>query len=169
MTNLFENKPIRSVWDKTNNMRWFSVVDVVAALTNSDYAAGRNYWKWLKHKLRAQKFEAVSVTNQLKMQAADGKLRFTDVMSCAEIMQLIQVCPSPKAEAFKLWIADMAASGKNILKNIEKAIKNAKDMIRSRVGNVFLTIETYEFDIFGDGSDFPENSTQHMKAGPCLP
>ena len=62
--NLFDNTPIRSVWDKTNNVRWFSVVDVIAALTGSDYAAGRNYWKWLKHKLRKQNNELVRLTTR---------------------------------------------------------------------------------------------------------
>ena len=148
--NLFNNTPIRSVWDKTNNIHWFSVVDVIAALTGSDYATGRNYWKWLKYKLRKQNNELVSITNQLKLEATDGKLRFTDVMSSADILRLIQLCPSPKAEKIKLWIAELAAKGKKAVKYLENAIKKAKDLIRCRAANIIMTIEFHEFDIHGN-------------------
>ena len=62
--NLFENKKIRSAWDKSEKKHWFSVVDVISALTSADYNTARNYWKWLKHKLRAQDNELVSVTTR---------------------------------------------------------------------------------------------------------
>ena len=81
-------------------------MDVCAALTGSDYQRARNYWKWLKHKLKNQSGEPVSISNQLKFEASVGKLRFTDVMDAEEILRLIQIFPSPKADAFKLWIAD---------------------------------------------------------------
>ena len=113
--NLFENTPIRSAWDNISNKRWFSAVDVCAALTGSDYQRARNYWKWLKHKLKNRNGEPVSISNQLKFEASDGKLRFTDVMDAEEILRLIQIFPSPKADAFKLWIADLAAKGSDVV------------------------------------------------------
>ena len=148
--NLFETTPIRSAWDNTNNKRWFSVIDICAALTNSDYQRARNYWKWLKHKLKEQSGEPVSVSNQLKFEAADGKLRFTDVMDAEGILRLIQIIPSPKAEAFKLWIADLAAEGAAVLKCLEEAVKNAKDMVRNKVAGLFQATIIKEFNIFED-------------------
>ena len=90
------------------------------------------------------------LTNQLKLEAADGKLRFTDVMSTAEILRLIQLCPSPKAEKIKLWIAELAVKGRKVVKCLENAIKKAKDLIRCRAANIIMTIEFHEFDIHGD-------------------
>ena len=114
----------------------------------------RNYWKWLKHKLKGQNDEPVSVSNQLKFEASDGKLRFTDVMDAGEILRLIQIIPSPKAEAFKLWIADLAAKGAAVVKCLEEAIKNAKDMVRFKVSNLFQTTEVKEFNIFDKSKCF---------------
>ena len=149
MKNLFEDTPIRSAWDNTSSKRWFSVIDVCAALTGSDYQRARNYWKWLKHKLKNQNDEPVSVSNQLKLEASDGKLRFTDVMDTAEVLRLIQIFPSPKADAFKLWIADLAAEGTAVLECLETAVKNAKDKIRNKVANLFQTTTVEDINIFG--------------------
>ena len=163
--NLFESTPIRSTWDNTSSKRWFSIVDVIAALTGSDYQRARNYWKWLKHKLKKQSGEPVSVSNQLKFEAADGKLRFTDVMDAGEILRIIQIIPSPKAEAFKLWIADLAAKGAAVVKCLEDAIKNAKDMIRNKAANLFQTTVIEDIDIFGCGQSFmpgPDKSLPHF-------
>ena len=104
---LFEEKEIRKVW---HNEDWyFSVVDVIAILTENDYQKARNYWKWLKTKLIEEGSQLVSDTNQLKMKAFDGKMRDTDVLETKGILRLIQSIPSPKAEPFKQWLAQVGA------------------------------------------------------------
>lgn len=109
---LFENKKIRAKWNETVEKWFFSVVDVIAVLTDNDYQKSRNYWKWLKNKLVQEGSELVSATNQLKMRAYDGKMRDTDVMSTEQVLRLVQSIPSKKAEPFKLWLA-RSRQGKN--------------------------------------------------------
>ena len=104
---LFEDKKIRTKWDDEQEKWYFSVVDVIAVLTDNDYQKSRNYWKWLKNKLNEEGSELVSNTNQLKMRAYDGKLRDTDVMNTEQVLRLIQSIPSKKAEPFKLWLAQV--------------------------------------------------------------
>ena len=158
--NLFENKRIRSCWDNTSKKWWFSVVDICAVLTDSDYNAARNYWKWLKNKLNRQKNQPVSVTNQLKMEALDGKLRYTDVMDAEEVLQLIKDFPSPKAEAFKIWIGALAAKGESAAKCLSEAVSKVK----YRTGNLLLTIRRKEFNIFEEGTHyFKENKKNTAK------
>ena len=105
ISNLFEGKEIRSIWDSDKEDYYFSVVDVIGALTDNDYDKSRNYWKWLKGKLIEEGSELVSHTNQLKMIAKDGKMRLTDTLDTEGILRLIESVPSPKAEPFKLWLA----------------------------------------------------------------
>ena len=107
ISNLFENKEIRSIWDKDKEEYYFSVVDVIGALTDNNYDKSRNYWKWLKNKLKDEGSELVSNTNQLKMRAQDGKMRETDTLDTEGIFRLIESIPSPKAEPFKLWLAKL--------------------------------------------------------------
>ena len=107
ISNLFENKEIRSIWDNDKEDYYFSVVDVINALADSDYQKSRNYWKWLKGKLNDEGSELVSNTNQLKMKAQDGKMRETDVLDTEGIFRLIESVPSPKAEPFKVWLAKL--------------------------------------------------------------
>ena len=150
--NPFKNKKIRSCYDKTNHKHWFSVIDIVSALRNCDYATARNYWKWLKRKL--QKNQPVSepvsnCTHQLPMQAADGKLRDTDVIDAWEILQLIKHFPSKNSDIFKVWVASLIVEDKAVVKCVEKAASKAKDMVRYKVGNLLKTIKRKEFDIFG--------------------
>ena len=99
---IFEDKNIRVQWDADKETWYFSVVDIVGALTESEYQKARNYWKWLKGKLNEEGSELVSNTNQLKMQSADGKYYNTDVASTEQVLRLIQSIPSPKAEPFKM-------------------------------------------------------------------
>ena len=87
---LFEGKNIRVAWNDNKEEWYFSVVDVVSVLTDNDYQKSRNYWKWLKNKLKEEGSELVSNTNQLKMKAIDGKLRDTDVMNTEQVLRLIQ-------------------------------------------------------------------------------
>ena len=106
---IFEEKQVRAEWDEQNEKWWFSVVDICAVLTDSDYQTARNYWKWLKGKLNAEGSELVSNTNQLKMQSSDGKYYNTDVMDTEQLLRLIQSIPSKKAEPFKLWLAKVGS------------------------------------------------------------
>ena len=104
ITKLFEGKEIRSVWNNKEEEYYFSVVDVIDALTDSSYEKSRNYWKWLKNKLIKEGSQLVSITNQLKMKAKDGKLSETDTLDTKGILRLIESVPSPKAKPFKLWL-----------------------------------------------------------------
>ena len=105
--NLFNDYEIRSIWDEEKEEYYFSVVDVVGALTNNDYQKARNYWKWLKNKLTLEGSQLVSNTNQLKLIAHDGKFRQTDVLDTQNILRLIESIPSPNAEPFKMWLAQL--------------------------------------------------------------
>lgn len=107
ISNLFEDKEIRSIWDKDKEDYYFSVIDVISALTDNNYQKSRNYWKWLKGKLIDEGSELVSNTNQFKMKAQDGKLRETDTLDTEGIFRLIESVPSPKAEPFKVWLAKL--------------------------------------------------------------
>jgi hypothetical protein len=104
---LFENQPVRFIWDEENEKYWFSVVDIVAVLTDNDYQSGRKYWKVLKGRLLAEGNQLVSNCYQLKMQALDGKMRLTDAVDTEQVLRIIQSIPSKKAEPFKLWLAQV--------------------------------------------------------------
>ncbi|NDK08956.1 hypothetical protein EOM39_07005 [Candidatus Gracilibacteria bacterium] len=100
---LFEGKQIRRVWDEKHEKWYFSVVDVVGALSESKDP--RNYWKVLKNRLISEGSETVTKCNQLKLLASDGKMRLTDVADTENMFRIIQSIPSPNAEPFKLWLA----------------------------------------------------------------
>ena len=103
---LFEDKRIRTAWDEEKEEWYFSVVDVVAVLTDSvDPAA---YWRKLKQRLKAEGNETVTNCHGLKMTAPDGKMRLTDVADVEQLFRLVQSIPSPKAEPFKLWLSSLA-------------------------------------------------------------
>ena len=105
---LFEDKRIRTAWDEEKEEWYFSIVDVVAVLTEQpDYQAARNYWKVTKKRLKDEGNETVTACNQLKMTASDGKKRLTDVADTEQLLRIIQSIPSPKAEPFKLWLAQV--------------------------------------------------------------
>lgn len=104
----YENRPIRTAWDDERGEWYFSIVDVVAALTDQpDYLKARKYWNKLKQRLGEEGSELVTNCHQLKMQAADGKMRLTDVADTEQLLRLLQSIPSPKAEPFKLWLAQV--------------------------------------------------------------
>ena len=106
---LFENKEIRTAWDGEREEWYFSVVDVVAVLTNQNTQRGAsNYWAKLKQRLKMEGADQL-LTNcqQLKMTATDGKKRLTDVATTEQLLRIIQSIPSPKAEPFKLWLAEV--------------------------------------------------------------
>lgn len=102
---LYENKQIRSVWDEEKEEWYFSVVDVIAVLTESENP--QVYWRVLKKRLKDEGNESVTNCNALKMKATDGKMRLTDVADMQGIFRIIQSIPSPKAEPFKLWLAEV--------------------------------------------------------------
>ncbi len=102
---LFENKKIRTAWDAQREEWFFSIVDVVGALTDSPDP--RNYWKVLKNRLKKEGNETVTNCNRLKLPAADGKQRLTDVADTVQLLRIIQSIPSPKAEPFKMWLAEV--------------------------------------------------------------
>ena len=102
---LFEEKKVRTVWDDTEEKWYFSIVDVVAVLTDSDYQTARKYWKVLKGRLIKEGNESVTNCYQLKLKSSDGKSYKTDVADTEQLFRIIQSIPSPKAEPFKQWMA----------------------------------------------------------------
>ena len=103
---IFEEKKVRTLWDKDKEEWYFSVIDVVAVLTESKDATA--YWRKLKQRLKAEGNETVTNCHGLKMLAPDGKMRLTDCLNTEQLFCLIQSIPSPKAEPFKLWMAQVA-------------------------------------------------------------
>lgn len=123
---LFEEKKVRTVWDDEQEKWYFSVVDVVGVLTESkDFQTSRKYWNKLKERLKIEGFEPVTNCHQLKLQAADGKKRLTDVADTEGIFRIIQSIPSPKAEPFKRWMAQVAAQRLDQLQDPELSIDQA--------------------------------------------
>lgn len=102
---LFENKAIRTAWDEEKEEWYFSIVDVVAVLTDSPNP--QTYWRVMKKRLKDEGNETVTNCNALKITAADGKKRLTDVATTEQLLRIIQSIPSPKAEPFKLWLAEV--------------------------------------------------------------
>ena len=124
---LFEDKKIRARWNDGQEKWYFSVVDVVAVLTDNDYQGGRKYWKTLKMRLNKEGSELVTNCYQLKMQSSDGKYYNTDVMNTEQILRLIQSIPSKKAEPFKLWLAQVGKERIDEAYDPEIAINTSKD------------------------------------------
>ncbi len=120
---LFENKKVRTVWDAEQEKWFVSVIDVIEVLTESDRP--RKYWNDLKSKLVKEGSEVSDKIGQLKMKAPDGKMRLTDVADTEQIFRLIQSVPSPKAEPFKLWLAQIAAERLDEMQDPELTIDRA--------------------------------------------
>ena len=120
---IFEEKKVRTVWDDETETWYFSIIDVIAALTESiDPTA---YWRKLKQRLKEEGNETVTNCHGLKMKAPDGKMRLTDVANTEQLFRLIQSIPSPKAEPFKLWIAQIARERLDQLQDPELSINQA--------------------------------------------
>jgi hypothetical protein len=122
---LFDNKKVRALWDAEKEKWYFSVVDVVQILTDSPNAHG--YWRVLKKRLLEEGNETVTNCNGLRMTAADGKLRLTDVADTEQLFRLIQSIPSPKAEPFKLWLAQLATQRLDEMQDPELTIDRAME------------------------------------------
>lgn len=129
---LFEDKKIRAKWDDELEKWYFSVIDIVSALTDNDYQAGRKYWKTLKMRLNKEGSELVTNCYQLKMESSDGKYYNTDVMDIKQILRLIQSIPSKKAEPFKLWLAQVGKERIDEAYDPEIAINRALDIYRKK-------------------------------------
>jgi len=120
---VFEQRDIRSLWDDEAETWFFSIVDVVAALTDSPNP--QVYWRVLKKRLKDEGNETVTNCNALKMRAADGKMRKTDCADTEQLFRLIQSIPSPKAEPFKLWMAQVASQRIDQIQDPELSIEQA--------------------------------------------
>ena len=120
---LFGNDKIRAVWDEEQEKWYFSVVDVVAVLTESPNP--QTYWRVLKKRLKDEGNETVTNCNGLKMPAADGKMRLTDVADTEQLLRIIQSVPSPKAEPFKMWLAKVGTARLDQMQDPELSIQQA--------------------------------------------
>lgn len=127
---LFENKKIRYVWNADEEDWYFSVVDIVEVLTESDRP--RKYWNDLKKKLEEEGSQLSDKIGQLKLLAPDGKMRETDVLSTKNVLRLIQSIPSPKAEPFKMWLAQVGNDRLEEYADPEKAITRGAEYYRSK-------------------------------------
>ncbi len=119
----FENKQVRSHWDADQEKWYFSVVDVIAVLTDSVDSTA--YWRKLKQRLKAEGNQTVKNCHGLKMRAADGKMRMTDVADTEQLLRLIQSVPSPKAEPFKQWLAKVGSQRLDQIQDPELSIQQA--------------------------------------------
>ena len=129
---VFESKQVRTVWDAEAEEWYFSVVDIVAVLIDKDYDGARKYWKVLKGRLKAEGSELVSFCYQLKLQSSDGKYYKTDVLDTKGVLRLVQSIPSPKAEPFKMWLAQVGSERLDEIADPEKAILRGADYYRAK-------------------------------------
>lgn len=127
---LFKDRQIRTAWDDKEEKWYFSIVDVVAALTDS--VAPQAYWRKLKQRLKSEGDETVTSCHGFKMPAADGKMRLTDVADQVQLFRLIQSIPSPKAEPFKAWMAQVASERIDEIQDPEMAIDRGIDYYRRK-------------------------------------
>ena len=120
---LFEDKKVRTAWDDEKQEWYFSIVDVCWVLTESKDP--QSYWRKLKQRLKEEGNETVTNCHALKMRAADGKMRLTDVADYEQLFRLVQSIPSPKAEPFKQWMAEVAARRIDQMQDPELSINQA--------------------------------------------
>ncbi|MDR1056400.1 MAG: Fic family protein [Prevotellaceae bacterium] len=150
----FDDKEVRAVWDEENNKWWFSVLDIVAVLTDQDnYAKTRNYWKYLKAKLKKENSEVVSITTQLKLLAPDGKKRLSDMLDYNGIIALGKQFPGKKANRFIEWFtfSDESIDGKSKTKAYALFESSFIDSIEVGTAKGLQQIHAY---IFGGLYDF---------------
>ena len=130
---LFQSQQIRSLWNEEEQEWYFSVVDVVGVLTEQPtQERARNYWKVLKSRLKEEGNESVTNCNQLKMQSSDGKYYKTDATNTKGLLRIIQSIPSPKAEPFKIWLAQVGSERLDEIADPEKAIVRGADFYRAK-------------------------------------
>ena len=153
---LFEEKKVRTVWDDEQEKWYFSIVDVVSILTES--TDGRKYWNKLKQRLKEEGNETVTNCHQLKLRAADGKMRLTDVADTEQLFRLIQSIPSPKAEPFKQWMAQVASTRLDQLQDPELSIQQAVADYR-RLGHSVISSAKAKDYLTHDTDDDADNSS----------
>lgn len=177
---IFEEKKVRTLWDDETEEWYFSVVDVVSVLTDSvDPAA---YWRKLKQRLKEEGNETVTNCHGLKMPASDGKMRVTDVATTEQLFRLIQSIPSPKAEPFKLWMAQVAKERLDEMQDpeltIDRAMKEYKALgysdhwINQRLKSIEIRKDlTDEWKRHGlqEGVQFATLTDIFIKLGPVKP
>ena len=130
---LFENKKIRYVWNVDEEDWYFSVVDIIEVLADSkDYQTARKYWNKLKQRLKDEGSELVTNCHQLKLVASDGKMYKTDTLSTKNVLRLIQSIPSPKAEPFKMWLAQVGNDRLEEYADPEKAVTRGAEYYREK-------------------------------------
>ena len=130
ISNLFEGNEIRSIWDSEKGDYYFSVVDVISVLTESNDPS--HYWRTLKYRMIQEGNETVTNCDTFKLKAKDGKMRNTDMLDTKNIFRLIESIPSPKAEPFKMWLASLGSERIDEVFDPEIAIKRAIDYYRKR-------------------------------------
>ena len=130
ITNLFEGNEIRSVWDSKNEDYYFSVIDVIKVLTESDDPS--HYWRTLKSRMIKEGNQTVTNCDTFKLKAKDGKMRSTDMLDTEGIFRLIESVPSPKAEPFKMWLASLGSERIDEVFDPEKAVNRAVNYYRNK-------------------------------------
>lgn len=126
----YENRPIRTAWDEERGEWYFSIVDVIAVLTESPNP--QTYWRVLKKRLKDEGNQSVTNCHALKMRAADGKMRLTDVADTEQLFRIIQSIPSPKAEPFKIWLAQVGRERIEETIDPEQAIDRALETYQKK-------------------------------------
>ena len=129
---IFESKKVRTAWNAEKEEWYFSVVDIVAVLTDNDYQTARKYWNKLRQRLSEEGSELVTDCHRLKLEAFDGKMRETDVLDTKGVLRLVQSIPSPKAEPFKAWLAKIGSERLDEIADPEKAILRGADFYRAK-------------------------------------
>lgn len=127
---LFESKKVRSEWSEKEQKWYFAIVDVISILTESVDAGA--YWRKLKERLKKEGNETVTNCHTLKMVATDGKMRITDVADTKQLLRLIQAIPSPKAEPFKLWLAQVGSDRLDEIENPELATQRTRELYKAK-------------------------------------
>ena len=127
---VFESKQIRTLWNAEEEEWYFSVIDIIAVLTDSKDPHA--YWRKLKQRLRDEGNETVTNCHGLKMRAADGKMRLTDCLDTKGVLRLVQSIPSPKAEPFKMWLAQVGSERLDEIADPEKAILRGAELYRAK-------------------------------------
>lgn len=146
---LFQDKKIRTKWDSNIEDYYFSVIDVIAVLTESKNPS--QYWRTLKSRLKEEGNESVTNCNRLKLPAADGKMRLTDVANTKELLRIIQSVPSPKAEPFKQWLAQLGKERLEEIADPEQAIERAIQTYRNKgYSNEWITQHLRSIEIRKD-------------------
>jgi hypothetical protein len=153
---LFESKQVRSVWDAENEKWFFSIVDVIEALTGTERP--RKYWSDLKSKLKKEGSELSEKIGQLKMQSSDGKLYNTDVADTKQLFRLIQSIPSPKAEPFKIWLARIGNERIEEIEDPEKGIDRLMETyLRKGYSKAWINQQLKSLEVRKDLTDEWEN------------